>query len=175
MYSPLYTAPTPGMNPSPSAAPGFGAPGGGGVGYAYPALGCAGLDTTRARHSSQYNAPRISRAQCAQSALPQFRQYPVASISVWTAHFIELSFPVHPRAERRPAPRVAANSDSAAILSGSFAPAAMARERAAVPRAPDCWPAASGTEFRTPRGGRSQISRCARTPDARGDQIGRAS
>jgi hypothetical protein len=44
------------------------------------------------KHGSQYIAPRISRVHCVHSALPQFRQYPAASASVWTAQFIQSSF-----------------------------------------------------------------------------------
>jgi hypothetical protein len=51
-----------------------------------------------ARQSSQYNTSRTGRAQAEHIGLPQLRQYPVASTSVWTAHFIEFSLPT-PSAE----------------------------------------------------------------------------
>jgi len=46
-----------------------------------------------ARQSSQYNTSRTGRAHAAHIGLPQFLQYPVASMSEWTAHFIEFSLP----------------------------------------------------------------------------------
>jgi hypothetical protein len=48
---------------------------------------------TVARQSSQYNTSRTGRAHAEHIGLPQFLQYPVASTSVWTAHFIEFSLP----------------------------------------------------------------------------------
>src|ERR1700674_3699731 len=85
MYSPLQTAPNPGTHPSPNASHGF-APNG--------AAGAAGCVTIADKHGSQYSVPRIARVHCAHSALPQFRQYPAASTSVWMAQFIQYSFPV---------------------------------------------------------------------------------
>src|SRR5208337_89026 len=64
-YSPLYMAPTPGMNPRIAASPGLGrpvdglAPGGTAAG---PGGGIAPLKC-EARHSSQYTARRTSREQ----------------------------------------------------------------------------------------------------------------
>jgi len=49
---------------------------------------------TVARQSSQYNTSRTGRAHAEHIGLPQFLQYPVASTSVWTAHFIEFSLPI---------------------------------------------------------------------------------
>jgi len=46
-----------------------------------------------ARQSSQYNTSRTGREHAEHIGLPQFLQYPVASTSVWTAHFIEFSLP----------------------------------------------------------------------------------
>jgi len=68
---------------APGAVPGRGAP--------WP--------ITKARQSSQYNTSRTGRAHAEHIGLPQFLQYPVASTSVWTAHFIEFSLPT-PNAER---------------------------------------------------------------------------
>jgi hypothetical protein len=48
---------------------------------------------TVARQSSQYNTSRTGREHAEHIGLPQFLQYPVASTSVWTAHFIEFSLP----------------------------------------------------------------------------------
>lgn len=49
---------------------------------------------TVARQSSQYSTSRTGRAHAAHIGLPQFLQYPVASTSEWTAHFIEFSLPI---------------------------------------------------------------------------------
>jgi len=69
------------------------------------ALGAAGrgagapCPSTVARQSSQYNTSCTGRAHTEHIGLPQFLQYPVASTSVWTAHFIEFSLPT-PREKR---------------------------------------------------------------------------
>src|SRR5271163_1416625 len=111
LYSPLYTAPSPGKKPSANATPGLtrprpatgaagngkaggsnGAPAGvAGAGPGGIAAAGAGNPIIVARQSSQYSTSRTGRTHVPHIAFPQFRQYPTASTSVWTAHFIAFS------------------------------------------------------------------------------------
>src|SRR5215468_7202419 len=85
---------------------------------------------TVARQSSQYNTSRTGRAHAEHIGLPQFLQYPVASTSVWTAHFIEFSLPItygeafrSPRAElpaHHQIERAARNKAEFAAEEGNF-------------------------------------------------------
>src|ERR1051326_2897711 len=92
-------APRPGNNPRTKATPGLLLPAprgtaaaGGVVTGVGPGGGAeAPCPITVARQSSQYSTSRTGREHTAHIGLPQFLQYPVASTSVWTAHFIEIS------------------------------------------------------------------------------------
>src|SRR5260370_10187680 len=102
LYSPLYTAPSPGKKPRTKAMPGLlverpgaGAggrtPGAEAAGFGAPAGTAPGMPTIVARQSSQYSTSRTGRTHAEHMAFPQFRQYPTASTSEWTAHFMAFS------------------------------------------------------------------------------------
>src|SRR5713101_4576675 len=113
----LLNAPSPGKNPRKNASSGLGASPvatgaaatpvagmAGGRGEAAPGCAAGGIPITLARQSSQYNTSRTGRTQTAHSALPQLRQYPMASASGCTAHVIARSsnsLAAEPAAKRR--------------------------------------------------------------------------
>src|SRR5712692_3429660 len=75
--------------------PGTGAggrtPGAEAAGFGAPVDHAQGMPTIVARQSSQYSTSRTGRTHAEHMAFPQFRQYPTASTSEWTAHFMALS------------------------------------------------------------------------------------
>src|SRR6266704_3027574 len=85
-------------------------PGAEAAGFGAPAGTAPGMPTIIARQSSQYSTSRTGRTHVEHMALPQFRQYPTASTSEWTAHFMAFSSRQSSRSERGIAQPVPADS-----------------------------------------------------------------
>src|ERR1700741_100903 len=183
-------APNPGINPSRNATPGFparcagGTPSGGISGPPAVVTGC-GADNpiTFARHSSQYNTSRTGRTHAVHMGLPQLRQYPDASTSGCTAHFIDNSSPKSwdTRPPASPSAGPSHSRGSAASVARAYgrrsdpglspAPTSVSSPPAVPANRPD--PAAAATGSHTQPAGRLHISRPAPFPDVSSGPLSR--